>query len=80
MDYQSQLQLLEEEHLKFQPYAWPHLVNHFRMFKLALRYGDYKEALGQIPRMILAMPGSWLGLAPKGNVGTTRMGIFEKKN
>jgi hypothetical protein len=50
------------------------------MFKLAFNYKQCSEALGQMPRLILAMPSSWLGMAPRGNVGSTKMGIFEEKN
>lgn len=78
--YETSLELLEKAHLLSQPYALPHLKVHWEMFKLALRSGEWKEVLGQIPRLILAMPGSWLGRAPKGNRGSTKMGIFEEKD
>lgn len=77
--YDSALGILEKAHLLSQPHVWPHFYIHWLMFKLALRNKVYKEVMGQIPRLILAMPGSWLGKAPRGNVGTTRMGIFEEK-
>lgn len=66
-------------HLISQPYAVLHLYVHWEMFKLALKWRQWDEVIGQIPRLILAMPGSWLGRAPKGNVGSTKMGIFEEK-
>jgi hypothetical protein len=78
--YDQELSILEEAHLLSQPYAIPHLKVHWEMFKLAYRYSRWDEFFGQIPRLLLAMPGSWLGMAPKGNVGSTKMGIFEKKN
>lgn len=77
--YDSALSILEKAHLLFQPNAWQHFYTHWLMFKLALRNKVFKEVIGQIPRLILAIPGSWLGKAPRGNVGTTRMGIFEEK-
>jgi hypothetical protein len=77
--YQEKLTNLEKSHLEAQPYAIPHLLVHWKMFKLALEYIVWGEIFGQIPRLILAMPGSWLGKAPKGNVGSTKMGIFEEK-
>lgn len=55
-----------------------HLLVHLEMFWLAVKYRQWGEVLGQIPRIILAVPGSLLKLAPAGNVGSTRMGIFEK--
>lgn len=62
-----------------QPYAWPHFSVHWKMFELAIEFRVWKEFLGQIPRLFLAVPGSLLGKAPKGNVGSTKMGIFEVK-
>lgn len=76
--YDAALTLLEEAHLIAQEKGWEHLVVHIEMFKLALHYRVLSEALGQIPRIILAYPGSKLGVFPKGNVGSTKMGIFEK--
>ena len=78
-DYEDQLELLEKAHLIAQPQAVPHFLIHWKMFKLAFRYKQWSEVFGQIPRLFLAMPGSWLGRAPKGNVGSTKMGIFEEK-
>lgn len=77
LDYESSLSELEKNHLLYQPYAIKHFVVHWQMLKLALKYGVTREVLGQIPRLILAIPGSLLGLAPKGNLGSTKMGIFE---
>lgn len=78
--YEDRLNLLEKAHLAAQPHALLHLLVHWKMFKLAFRYKQWNEVLGQLPRLALAMPGSWLGKAPKGNVGSTKMGIFEEKN
>jgi hypothetical protein len=78
--YDERLLLLEDAHLSSQPYALPHLIVHWQMFKLAFANKQWSEVFGQIPRLLLAMPGSWLGKAPKGNVGSTKMGIFEEKN
>ena len=75
--FQDSLKMLEEAHLLAQPYGWPHLVVHYEMFLLSLEFKQWNEVLGQIPRMFLALPGSWLGKAPKGNLGSTKMGIFE---
>lgn len=78
--YDERLLLLEDAHLLSQPYALPHFMVHWQMFKLAFANKQWREVFGQIPRLLLAMPGSWLGKAPKGNVGSTKMGIFEEKN
>ena len=78
--YDTALTLLEEAHILSQPYAVEHLYVHWKMFQLALEFKVWKEFFGQIPRLILAVPGSISGKAPAGNVGSTKMGIFEKKN
>ena len=77
--YEARLALLEKAHLVSQPFARPHFLVHWEMFKLALAFKQWREFLGQIPRLFLAMPGSWLGKAPRGNIGSTKMGIFEEK-
>lgn len=77
--YEDRLAELEKIHLISQPFAVPHFLVHLEMFKLAFRFKQWREVFGQIPRIFLAMPGSLLGKAPKGNVGSTKMGIFEEK-
>lgn len=77
--YEQAMALLEEAHILSQPHAWPHLYVHWKMFSLAYEFKKWSECLGQIPRLLLAVPGSITGKAPKGNVGSTRMGIFEEQ-
>lgn len=77
--YDERLLLLEDAHLISQPHAILHFYVHWEMFMLALRWRQWDEVIGQVPRLALAMPGSWLGKAPKGNIGSTKMGIFEEK-
>ncbi len=76
-NYELALIKLEVEHVTFQKSPIIHFKIHYQMFCLALKHRKYNEVLGQIPRLLLAIPGSILGLAPKGNVGSTKMGIFE---
>ena len=47
------------------------------MFAWSLKNQNAKELLGQIPRILLAIPGSLTGKAPLGNVGGARVGIFQ---
>jgi len=77
--YEPSLNYLEEAHVLSQTSSYLHLYVHWLMFKLALKHRDYKEVLGQVPRLLLAVPGSLLGMAPQGNLGSTKMGIFERK-
>ena len=68
---------LERAHILGQFFWKEHFYVHYLMFVLSLRTFNFKEAVGQIPRLLLAVPGSLLHKAPKGNVGTVRAGIFE---
>jgi len=67
---------LERAHILSQANAWPHLRVHVLMVSLALRRRDVRETLGQIPRILLAAPGSWTDRAPRGNTGGANVGIF----
>lgn len=78
--YDERLEKLEKAHVISQPFAFIHFYVHWKMLLLAWHFGVWPEVFGQIPRLVLAMPGSWLGKAPQGNVGSTKMGIFEKAN
>ncbi len=78
-EYFSALKILEQEHIKYHMVPMKHVQIHWLMLKLAWKYKVAGEFLGQIPRLLLAAPGSLLKKAPKGNVGSTRMGIFETR-
>lgn len=67
---------LERAHILSQMHAWPHVHVHLRMASFAWRRRDFRELLGQIPRILLAAPGSWTGRAPRGNTGGADVGIF----
>lgn len=67
---------LERAHVIGQ-FNWKkHFYVHILMIIYALRTKNIKEFMGQVPRLILTIPGSVLHKAPVGNVGTTRIGIF----
>lgn len=67
---------LELAHILSQAYPGPHLRVHWLMFWFAFRQRNVPELLGQIPRLLLAVPGSWTGRAPRGNTGGANVGIF----
>jgi hypothetical protein len=67
---------LERAHILGQGNARAHLRVHWRMFTFAWRRRDRRELLGQVPRLILAGPGSLLGREPKGNTGSANVGLF----
>jgi Protein of unknown function (DUF3703) len=68
---------LERAHVLSQQHAWPHVRAHRHMFAFGWRRGDGREMLAQLARILVAAPGSWLGLAPKGNTGGGAVGIRE---
>lgn len=67
---------LERAHVLSQAFAGPHLRVHWVMAGFAWRRWDVRELLGQLPRLLLAAPGSWSGRAPRGNTGGSNVGIF----
>jgi hypothetical protein len=61
--------------------AWRHLERahlhvHFKMLVHGWRRRDLSEVLGQVARLAVAAPGSWLGRAPRGNTGGADVGIL----
>lgn len=67
---------VERAHILGQFFSLPHLLTHYLMLKLAWRTNDCFEVLAQVPRLILAVPGSVTGKAPLGNSGRSTIGIF----
>jgi hypothetical protein len=67
---------LERAHILSQAYPWPHIWVHGRMLAAAWRRRDLREMVGQVVRVIVAAPGSWLGRAPLGNTGGSDVGIL----
>jgi hypothetical protein len=67
---------LERAHVLSQALAGPHTRVHWAMFCFAFRRRDVREMIGQVPRILLAAPGSLLGRAPRGNTGGSNVGIF----
>ena len=68
---------LARAHILGQYFAWPHVKTHIKMLRLGIKTHNSTEIFGQIPRLILAMPGSWFNKAPKGNTGLSDIGIFQ---
>lgn len=68
--------LLERAHILSQPFAGLHVKVHVRMIGRAFRDRKWRELFGQIPRLLLAGPGSLLGRYPRGNRGTTVVSMF----
>ncbi|MDX2168042.1 MAG: DUF3703 domain-containing protein [Deltaproteobacteria bacterium] len=64
---------LERAHVLSQPFGLAHTRVHGRMLAFALRGRDWTEIVGQLPRLLLAAPATWLGRAPRGNSGGARV-------
>ena len=60
---------LGRAHILSQRSAILHIKVHWLMLLYAFKRSDYKEALGQILRMIVTIPGHVLGKVPHGNIG-----------
>lgn len=67
---------LERSHVLSQAHAGPHVRVHVRMFAFGWRRRNGREVLGQLARILVAAPGSWLGRAPLGNTGGADVGIL----
>ncbi|MBL0695410.1 DUF3703 domain-containing protein [Comamonas sp. JC664] len=67
---------LERAHVLSQAYAGPHVRVHWRMLGFGWRQRDVRELWGQVARLLVAAPGSWLGRAPLGNTGGASVGIL----
>lgn len=68
---------LERAHILSQAYAWPHVRVHWAMLRFGWRQRDAREVWGQVFRLLLAAPASWLGRAPLGNTGGARVSAFQ---
>lgn len=70
--------ILEEAHILAQPYAVQHTYVHWAMLNVAFRERNTREFVGQAIRLLLAAPGSVTRCFPKGNIGRSTVGIFQK--
>lgn len=71
-DYSKCYYHLERAHILGQRHYLPHVLNHFWMFKVAVKKRDLRETFGQIARMIMSV-GSIFGTVPLGNTGRARI-------
>jgi hypothetical protein len=68
---------LGRAHILGQFHAGPHLKVHWLMFVFGIKTRRLAEVFAQIPRLVLAAPGSWTKKAPVGNTGLSDVGIFQ---
>jgi hypothetical protein len=71
---------LERAHIFSQYYWRQHFYVHFVMLIYALQTLNLKEIIGQLPRMILAIPGSVSKNAPLGNTGRSNISMFKAQD
>lgn len=68
-DYRSAWRSLERAHIIGQPYPFAHTLIHWEMLKFGFRIKDFREVLGQIPRLLVGGIKSFVGKIPVGNTG-----------
>jgi hypothetical protein len=52
---------LERAHILSQPYPVEHIAVHWKMLRFGLKVKNFKEVLGQIPRLLLGGVKSFVG-------------------
>lgn len=60
---------LERAHILGQPWAVEHTEVHWIMLKFGFRIKNWREILGQIPRLLVGGVKSFVGKIPVGNTG-----------
>ena len=75
-DLSSEWRHLERARVLSQPRAGLHLRTHAAMLAFALRRQDWRQAIGQLARIVIAAPGSWTGRYPSGNTGGADVSAF----
>ncbi len=68
---------LERAHIVSQPHLGPHIACHWAMLGFAVGQGDWREAAGQIVRLVLAPVGALTGRIPSGNTGRSNVSAFQ---
>ncbi len=60
---------LERAHILAQPYPFQHTAVHWKMFMFGIKVKNWKEVMGQIPRLLVGGVKSFVGRIPVGNTG-----------
>lgn len=60
---------LQRAHIIGQAYPWEHSLAHWKMLQFGFRIKNWKEVLGQIPRLLVGGVKSFVGKIPVGNTG-----------
>ena len=71
-DYSRCFHHLERAHILGQRSASKHTYSHWLMFRAGLQQRDFREVLGQVPRMLASLIFSRIWV-PLGNTGRSRV-------
>lgn len=71
-DYSQCFYHLERAHILGQRSTVKHTYAHWLMFRVGLHQGDFREMLGQVPRMLASLLFSRIWVPP-GNTGRSRV-------
>ncbi|MBB5707316.1 DUF3703 domain-containing protein [Sphingopyxis panaciterrulae] len=69
---------LERAHIVAQARLWPHCRSHWKMLIFAIGLRDWREAGGQMVRLLLAPAGNLTGRLPVGNSGRANISAFAR--
>lgn len=69
MHYQVSWRHLERAHIMAQPYPYQHTAVHFKMLRFGIKIKNWKEVIGQLPRLLVGGVKSFAGSIPVGNTG-----------
>jgi len=75
-DYETAFFHLERAHILAQRNTVKHMYAHWLMLWTGLRRGDYREVLGQVPRILAALVFSRIWI-PEGNTGRARVNALQ---
>lgn len=75
-DFETAFHHLERAHVLAQRMTGRHTYIHWCMLVAGLRRGDWREAAGQLPRMVASILFSRLWV-PRGNGGRARVSAFK---
>jgi Protein of unknown function (DUF3703) len=75
-DFEAAFRHLERAHVLAQRVTGRHTFIHWRMLLAGARRGDWREAIGQLPRIVASILFSRLWV-PRGNNGRARVSAFK---
>lgn len=78
-DYANAWHHIERAHIIGQRYPYQHTQTHWKMLLLGWLTGNFKEIVGQIMRLMLGAPFSFINKIPVGNVGSSRVSLVQSQ-